>query len=229
MIDLDMLKHKLIVSCQPVTRGPMDRTDIVVAMAKCAVAGGAAGLRIEGIENLRAVATEVKVPIIGIIKRDLPDSPVRITPFLQDVEAIAKAGAHIIAFDATARRRPVPAEALCDAVHQAGCVAMADCSCITDALRAAEIGSELIASTLAGYTEETADKLTGEPDFQLVSDLSQRRFRVVAEGRLRTPLEAARALSHGAFAVTVGSAITRIEHVTEWFVDAMAAAQRDFG
>jgi N-acylglucosamine-6-phosphate 2-epimerase len=134
VIDLDILKHKLIVSCQPVTRGPMDRIDIIVAMAKSAVAGGAAGLRVEGVENLRAVASEVKVPIIGLIKRDLPDSPVRITPFLQDVEALARSGAQIIAFDVTTRPRPAAVEALYDAVHKAGCVAMADCSCMGDAL-----------------------------------------------------------------------------------------------
>ncbi len=234
MIDPKILRHGLIVSCQPVTRGPMDRIDIVVAMAKSAVAGGAAGLRIEGIEHLRAVAGEVKVPIIGIVKRDLPSSPIRITPFLRDVEHIAKAGAQIIAFDGTARRRPVAVKALCDAVHKAGCVAMADCSCVGDALRAAEVGCELIGSTLAGYTEETAGRLTSGPDFQLVADLSQRRLRVVAEGRLRTPAEAAQALSQGAFAVTVGSAITRIEHITKWFLDAMTSAttqtrQRNIG
>ena len=37
--------------------------------------GGAAGLRIEGIENLKATRPTVNVPIIGIVKRDLPDSP----------------------------------------------------------------------------------------------------------------------------------------------------------
>ena len=45
---------------------------------------------------------------IGLIKRDLPDSPVRITPFLEDVAALAAAGAAIIAVDATDRPRPVP-------------------------------------------------------------------------------------------------------------------------
>ena len=57
----------------------MDRPDIVAAMAQAAVAGGAQGLRIEGIENLRAARPAVDVPIIGIVKSDLADSPVRIT------------------------------------------------------------------------------------------------------------------------------------------------------
>eukprot|EP01030_Chromulinospumella_sphaerica_P030637 gene30637-31189_t len=81
----------------------MDRTDIVVAMAQAAVDGGAVALRIEGVANVRAVAAAVRVPVIGIVKRDLQDSPVRITPFVQDVQDLAAAGARIIAFDATHR------------------------------------------------------------------------------------------------------------------------------
>jgi N-acylglucosamine-6-phosphate 2-epimerase len=44
---------------------------------------------------------------------------------------------------------------------------------------------------------------------------------VVAEGRIRSAAEAAAALAAGAHCVTVGSAITRIEHITEWFIEAM--------
>jgi len=82
------LKGGLIVSCQPVDGGPMDRPDIVAAMAMAAVAGGAVGLRIEGIANLRAVRPLVAVPIIGIVKTDLPDSPVRITVTVADALAL---------------------------------------------------------------------------------------------------------------------------------------------
>ena len=45
----------------------------------------------------------MNVPIIGIVKRDLEDSPVRITPFIEDAEALADAGADVVAFDATDR------------------------------------------------------------------------------------------------------------------------------
>ena len=107
---LDKIKFGLIASCQPVDDGPMDKPEIVAAMAQASVAGGAAGLRIEGIENLKATRPTVNVPIIGIVKRDLPDSPVRITPFLHDIEDLAKAGADIIAVDGTNRPRPVDIE-----------------------------------------------------------------------------------------------------------------------
>ena len=44
---------------------------------------------------------------------------------------------------------------------------------------------------------------------------------VVAEGRYHSPALAAKALLAGADAVVAGSAITRTEHVTGWFVAAM--------
>src|SRR5690606_7553466 len=81
---LDRLRGGLVASCQPVDDGPMDRPDIVAAMARAAVAGGAAGIRIEGVDNLRATRPLVDVPIIGLVKRDLDDSPVRITVTVED-------------------------------------------------------------------------------------------------------------------------------------------------
>lgn len=84
MSNLSNLRHKLqnglIASCQPVPGSAMDTPEIVAAMACAALAGGAVGLRIEGISNIQAVRRATDAPIIGIIKRDLPDSEVRITP-----------------------------------------------------------------------------------------------------------------------------------------------------
>jgi len=48
---------------------------------------------------------------------------------------------------------------------------------------------------------------------------------VMAEGRINTPELAARAIAAGADSVTVGSALTRLEHVTSWFADAVRAAR----
>ena len=73
---LDRLRGGLIVSCQPVPGGPMDRPDIVAAFALAALAGGAVGLRIEGVENLRAVRKLTTAPIIGLVKREVQDSSV---------------------------------------------------------------------------------------------------------------------------------------------------------
>ena len=45
----------------------------------------------------------------------------------------------------------------------------------------------------------------------------------MAEGRYNTPELAAKAIEHGAVAVTVGSALTRLEVVTGWFNSATQA------
>lgn len=208
----------LIVSCQPVPGSPLDKPDIVAAMALAAEQAGAVAVRIEGLKNLQATRRVVSIPIIGIIKRDLPDSPVRITPFLEDVDALAQAGADIIAFDGTERPRPVPVKALLERIHSCQRVAMADCSSLQDGLYCQQLGAEIIGTTLSGYlTRETPE----EPDLPLVSALRDRGCRVVAEGRFNSPPLAAQAMQHGAWAVTVGSAITRLEHICQWYREAM--------
>ena len=83
----------LIVSCQPVPDSPLDKPEIVAAMALAAEQAGAVAIRIEGVANLQATRAVVSVPIIGIVKRDLEDSPVRITAYIEDVDALAQAGA----------------------------------------------------------------------------------------------------------------------------------------
>ncbi|CAI0842538.1 putative N-acetylmannosamine-6-phosphate 2-epimerase [Buttiauxella sp. A2-C2_NF] len=221
-IDINRLKDQLIVSCQPVTDGPMDSTDIVVAMARSAELAGAGAVRIEGVDNVRQVSRYLDIPVIGIVKRDLDDSPVRITPFLNDVSALIVAGASVIAIDATDRTRPVPIAELYQLARQSGVLVMADCSTLAEGIAAAELGFDLIGTTLSGYTEETTSQPMDRPDIELISELAERGYLVMAEGRTRTPTHAAAALKAGAFAVTVGSAITRVEHITEWYNSALA-------
>ena len=219
---LDRLRGGLIVSCQPVPGGPMDRPEIVAALAMAALAGGAVGLRIEGLGNLKAVRQLTTAPIIGLIKREVPGSFVRITPLVQDVHALAEAGADIIAFDATDRHRPVPRAALVAAIHGAGRLAMADCAFPEDGTAAKALGVGVLGSTMSGYT---GGPVPDAPDLHLVAALRKIGGFVVAEGRYHNPPLAAKALVAGADAVVAGSAITRTEHVAGWFVDAMAAAQ----
>ncbi|WP_226781503.1 N-acetylmannosamine-6-phosphate 2-epimerase [Oceaniglobus trochenteri] len=222
MTILDSLRGGLVASCQPVDDGPMDRPDIVAAMAAAAVAGGADGLRIEGVENLAATRPVVGVPIIAILKRDLDDSPVRITPYLADVEALAQAGADIIAYDATDRARPETTAAILAAIHGAGKLAMADCSTLADGQRALKEGAAILGTTLSGYTEETAHRPDGV-DTDLIAAFRDLGAFVMAEGRINTPELAAQAMAAGADAVTVGTALTRLEHVTGWFKAAVEA------
>lgn len=222
---LENLRNGFVASCQPVTGGPMDQTDIIVAMARAAVNGGASGVRIEGAGNLRAVRDAVDVPIIGLIKRDLPDTPVRITPSVADAAELVAAGADIVAFDATERPTLDPRQQIVAAIRDGGAMAMADCSTVADARAALSLGVSIIGTTLSGYTEKTA---TGSeaPDLDLVREFAGLGGFVMAEGRYNSPDLAAQAVTAGADCVTVGSAITRVEHIADWFSAAVSSAAR---
>ena len=98
---------------------------------------------------------------------------------------------------------------------------MTDCSSLKDGLACQALGAEIIGTTLSGYT--TADTPEA-PDLALVKALSEAGCRVIAEGRYNTPAQAGEAMRHGAWAVTVGSAITRLEHICEWYNAALKKA-----
>lgn len=217
------MRGKLIVSCQPVVGGPMDNSAIVTGLALAAECGGAAGLRIAGADSVRNLRRMTTLPIIGITKRDLPNSPVRITPLLDDVDALVAAGADIIAYDATLRSRPIPTETIAQRIRELGALAMADCACVEDGRRALSEGTHILGTTLSGYAYAELPE-NSPPDLNLVREFAALDAFVIAEGRIRTPDEAAEAISHGADSVVVGSAITRVEHITSWFADAVEAA-----
>lgn len=226
MSHLELLDGGLVVSCQPVDDGPMDRPDITAAMALAAVAGGANGLRIEGLKNLAATRPATGVPIIGILKKDLDDSDVRITPHLEDVAGLATLGADIIAYDATIRARPVPAADIVKAIKASGKLVMADCATLEEGKKALEDGADILGTTLSGYAHDIAPAGSG-PDFDLISAYRDLGAFVMAEGRFNSPALAAQARAAGANCVTVGSAVTRIEHITGWFADAVRSKSDD--
>lgn len=220
MTVLDALKNGLVVSCQPVDGGPMDDPYITGAFAQAAVVGGANGIRVEGLANLNAVRPVINVPIIGIVKHDLQGSPVRITPFMEDVAGLVAGGADIIAYDATTRTRPVERAQIVAAIVSAGKIAMADCATLADAKAALLEGAQIIGTTLSGYAYDIAPDGTG-PDLELITTFKTLGAFVMAEGRLNAPDLAEQAMRAGADCVTIGSAITRVEHIARWFSDAV--------
>ena len=198
----------------------MDDPHVLAAMARAAEENGAAGVRIQGVRNLEAVRKRVSIPIIGIIKREYDGFEPYITPTLREVREVLACGAEIVAFDATARPHPGGCDlrALVEAVHAGGALAMADCALESDGAAAAEAGADILATTLCGYTKETAGLAL--PALQLVRALAQMRRFTICEGGIQAPAAAGQAMQAGADAVVVGTAITNVE----FLVRAYAAA-----
>jgi N-acylglucosamine-6-phosphate 2-epimerase len=101
---------------------------------------------------------------------------------------------------------------------------MADVSTVDEGLAAQDAGADVVSTTLSGYTPDSPS--ADGPDFDLVAVLAGRlRIPVVAEGRIRTPGQASRALQLGAWAVVVGTAITSPAWITGQFVRELQAAR----
>ena len=101
---------------------------------------------------------------------------------------------------------------------------MADCSNFMDGNWAANIGYEILGSTMSSYV---GAQVPVAPDLALVQALSGLGKFVLAEGRYNRPGLAAQAIRADAGAVVVGSAITRPEHVTSWFTEDIHAAKSE--
>ncbi|WP_341359185.1 putative N-acetylmannosamine-6-phosphate 2-epimerase [Georgenia sp. M64] len=219
---IELMRGRLIVSCQAYPGEAMRDPRTMAQVARAAVAGGAAAVRAQGEEDIRQVVAAVDVPVIGLVK-DGTDG-VFITPTLQHAIRVAEAGAHVVAVDGTQRPRPdrrTLAETISALREHSDVLVMADCGSLGDALAAADAGADLVGTTLAGYTGERPR--TDGPDLELLEQVvAAVSVPVIAEGRIHTPAQAAAALAAGAHAVCVGTAITHPTTITSWFVDALS-------
>lgn len=232
MTIFDSMRAGLIVSCQPdedePENDPMNRPEIMAALAQAAVMGGATGIRADSPLQIAAIRAAVKVPVIGIYKFDLPGYAVRITPTVAHALEIAQAGADIIAIDATARPHPegVDIAGFIRLVSEAtGKPVLADVATFEEGLAAAAGGAAAVATTLVGHTSYSPRRF--EPDLNLLEALVKAvSIPVIAEGHFNTPLLAAQALKRGAWAVVVGSGITRPKTITHWFLREMRSKRK---
>lgn len=217
---LEDIRGGLVVSCQAPEETPLGQPVVLAALAEAAVRGGAVGIRANLPQNIRAIRQLVQVPIVGIYKETLPDYPVYITPTFEHARAVVEAGADIVAIDATARERPEPLPQLIQRIHQELRVpVMADISTLEEGMAATEMGADLVATTMSGYTPYTQDRRALGADIALVVQLVHSvTVPVICEGRIASPQEARLALEAGAWAVVVGTAITAIDQVTARFV-----------
>ena len=210
----------LIVSVQAYADSLLNTPETIALLARCAVANGAAGVRIEGVARIAAVRAAVDVPIVGIIKSEHAGFEPYITSTLAEIDAVAQAGADVIAFDAT--RRPhaegATVAALVARAHAGAALAMADCADADDIAEAATAGADIVATTLAGYTPATRGRTL--PAFDLVRTAARAHDFVICEGGIASPPLASEAFAAGASAIVVGTAITNVDALVRAFVAA---------
>lgn len=221
----EQIKGKLIVSCQALETEPLYSSYIMSRMAYAAMLGGAAGIRANTVEDIKEIKNTVDLPIIGIIKQEYDGSDIYITPTMSEVDALVACGCEIIAMDATKRLRPhgISINSFFKEVRAKypDQLFMADCSEIEEGMNAAAIGFDFIGTTMSGYTEYT--KGTQLPNFHMMETLAKESGKlVIAEGGVWCPEDLKKALSTGAFAAVVGTAITRPMDITKRYVEAIS-------
>jgi putative N-acetylmannosamine-6-phosphate epimerase len=218
-------KGALVVSCQARADNPLHGPVFMAAMAQAAEAGGARGLRANGAEDVAAIRAVSRLPVIGIAKVFDDRFPVYITPNFEAAAAVARAGADIVGVDATPRSRDgEPAGRLIGRIRsELGREVFADVSSLEEGRAAAANGADYVATTLSGYTDETAHTKGSGPDLDLLAALVEALdVPLVAEGRFDTPDLVAEAFARGAHAVVVGTMITNPREITRRFAAAAA-------
>lgn len=215
---------RLIVSCQPSSPdSPLAGAGHIAAMALAAERAGATAVRVDSPEHVRAVKSVCSLPVIGLWKREDHRGQRVITPDLQSARVLAEAGADVIAVEATAAARPIPAllaQLIQQVQAEVGRPVWADISNLAEGIRAAGYGADLVATTMSGYTSDSAPP--EGPDLQLLQELAEAvAVPVVAEGRYTTPAQARVALEAGAAFVVIGGAITAPDLQTARFIAAM--------
>ncbi|MCH4887517.1 N-acetylmannosamine-6-phosphate 2-epimerase [Acidaminobacter sp. JC074] len=225
-VNLEKLRHGLIVSCQALEEEPLYTNEggIMPLMAKAAELANAVGIRANGVRDIKEIKEAVDLPVVGILKKQYEGFEQHITVTMNEIDLLVEAGADIIAFDATMRPRPdgltvneFIGEIKSKYPNQ---LLMADVSTYEEGINAYKAGVHMVGSTLSGYTPYTAEKMG--PDYDLIESLSNEiDIPVIAEGRIHYPDQAKKMLELGAFAVVVGGAITRPKEITERFISIM--------
>lgn len=222
---IDRIKGIVVVSVQAMPSEPLYAESCMTAMMKSVVNGDAGALRVAGVRDVKIAKKLFTLPVIGLTKPNvIPKNYkeiVYITPTVKDVIDLVQAGADIIATDATQRPRP-NGEKLADLfkyVHINNRIAMADISTLEEGIKAKEAGADILSTTLAGYTLESVNSPSKEPDFELLKQLVETtKMPVVLEGRIWEPEQVNKAFELGAHCVVIGSAITRPQLITKRFV-----------
>lgn len=225
----EAIRGGLIVSCQALEHEPLYTKEggIMPLMAKAAAQSGAVGIRANTVRDITQIKAVVDLPVIGIIKKDYPGTPMYITVTMAEVDALVGCGVDILAVQGTSALRPDGATAP-DFIRAIKAkypdqLIMADIAGYDEAMACAEAGADFVGTTMRGYTPETQG--INDIDFAFITRLAQNcPAKVIAEGHIHTPEQARQALQAGAFALVVGGAITRPAEITARFTKAIEGA-----
>ena len=220
---LNSIKGGIIVSCQALKQEPLHSSYIMSRMAYAAMVGGAVGIRANGGEDIKRIKETVSLPVIGLVKALYDASSVYITPTLREAKEAIRAGADILAMDATDRKRPGihDLKELAGEIRRMfpGTLLMGDVSKLSEGIYCEELGFDLVSTTLCGYTDETRGRK--QPDLELMRALKEHlSVPVVAEGGIWTPEDVEEIMELGVHSIVIGTAITRPAEITKRFVKA---------
>ena len=102
------IKGGLIVSCQALETEPLYTKEggVMPLMAKAAAMSGAVGIRANTVRDITQIKQVVDLPVIGIIKKDYPGTPMYITVTMKEVDELVECGVDILAVQGTGAPAP---------------------------------------------------------------------------------------------------------------------------
>lgn len=225
---ISKIRNKVIVSVQAQDNEPLNKPEHLLAISQSVINGGAVGLRLCGIENIKYVKKNVSVPIIGLTK--LEPTPINwldkvyISATMNSIKELNKINVEFIAVDGTSRPRADNStlKEQIDFIKKEGKIVICDISTFKEGIEAIDLGADLISTTLSGYTKETRYKVNLGPDFDLLAELANESdVPVILEGRIWDIQDVKKAFEIGAHAVIIGTSITRPHLITKRFVSAI--------
>lgn len=221
---LNKIKNKIIVSSQAQKNEPLyNETAMNALIETIVVLGKTDCLRLAGARDVKNTKEKFgdSVVAIGITKPDIIPvnykELVYITPNIEDANSLIEAGADIIAFDATKRERKTSVLELINFIHSKNKTAMADIAEFNEAKEAYEQGADIISTTLSGYTKNT-ENTPDTPDFNLLQKcVKELKCPIILEGKTKDYKDVKHAFELGAYAVVIGSMVTRPHKIIEEF------------